>query len=151
MIYVGCFLVLHTRSNWNGKWSLCYIMDTCKVNLSPLWISWLILDYCVLSKIIVAPHWGDVIRQTSKCFEFFPYSQKRFPTTIWVKAYLGGTIKNHPPQNHKNFLGLRCLYSKSMQNYVLVFISLIDLVSQLQTCFGTINNFVNGIFFLPCI
>jgi hypothetical protein len=54
----------YTSSNWNCNWSLCYIMDTCKVNLSPLWISWFILDYCSLSKIIVARHWRD-IRQKS--------------------------------------------------------------------------------------
>ncbi len=37
------------------------------------------------------------------------YSQKGFPTTIWVKAYLGGTTKNHPPQNYRIFLGLKHL------------------------------------------
>jgi len=35
-----------------------------------------------------------------KCLEILPYFQNGFPTTIWVKAYLGGTIKKHPPQNH---------------------------------------------------
>ncbi len=100
-------------------------MDTCKVSLSPLWISWLILDYYGLSKIVVTYHWGDIIRQTS-VFTMFEMlnSQKGFPTTIWVKAYLGGTTKNHPPQNHRNFSSLRCLQSKSMWNVFLVFTSL---------------------------
>jgi hypothetical protein len=40
--------------------------------------------------------------QCLKLFQFLLYSQNWFPTTIWVKAYLRGTIKNHPPQNHKN-------------------------------------------------
>jgi len=81
----------------------CVILRTSKVSLSLLWISWIILHYCGLSKIIVAHHWGDIIKQTSiftmfEMFRYFsPYFQKEFPTTIWVKWYLGGTIKNHPP------------------------------------------------------
>ncbi len=33
---------------------------------------------------------------------FFPYFQNGFPIAIWVKPYLGGTIKHHLPQNHRN-------------------------------------------------
>jgi hypothetical protein len=103
---VGCLLVLHTMSNWNCNWSLYYIMDTCKVNLSPFWVSWLILDYCNLSRIIVTCHWRDIRQKLvfamfENVYKFF-HIFKMFPTTIWVKAYLGGTTRNHPPQNRKN-------------------------------------------------
>jgi hypothetical protein len=37
-----------------------------------------------------------------RMFRILPYFQNGFPTTIWVKAYLGGTTKNHPPHNHVN-------------------------------------------------
>jgi hypothetical protein len=35
-------------------------------------------------------------------YKFLPYFQNGFPTTFWVKSYLSGTTKNHPPQNHRN-------------------------------------------------
>jgi hypothetical protein len=31
--------------------------------------------------------------QFLQCLKFLPYFQNGFPTTIWVKPYLGGTIK----------------------------------------------------------
>jgi hypothetical protein len=98
-----------------------------------------------------------------------------------VKAYLGDTTKNHPPQNHKNvgfilinerknskknyqsfydwlsrtitfdFPSPKHLQSKSMQDVFLFLLHSIDLVSQLQTCLQIVTNFVNGILFLLCI
>ncbi len=75
----------YTSSNWNCNWSLCYIIDKCKVNLSPLWISWFILDYCSLSKIIIAHHWGTLGKnqflQCLKIFRIFAIFSK------WVPHY----------------------------------------------------------------
>jgi hypothetical protein len=49
-----------------------------------------------------------------------------------------------------DFLSLD-VYSQNQCKIFLFLFHSMDLVSQLQTCFGIATNFVNGVLFLPCI
>jgi hypothetical protein len=101
----------YTRAQIGMTIGLCVIIWThAKVSLNPFWISWLFLKIIAtpqksLPRIIIEGTLGK--NQCLKMFNFFVIvfkkkKKKGSPTTIWVNAYLGGTTKNHPPQNHRN-------------------------------------------------
>jgi len=67
-------------------------------------------------------HWAkNKFLQCLKMFRIFAIFSKRVPHYHLGEGILGGSTKNHLPQNHRNFSGPKCLQSKSMWIFFFVF------------------------------